>query len=120
MRTCNLKGLEELWKKWLKITTCMQRNEPLAFSPVPSPANSFTSKPQYENIFRKWNFRKNLPKEGWIAIAQTLRKRERDGLKSEVYIFSKLMSERKIKKEISRYKTDIESTNLYESMLEGC
>jgi len=78
------------------------------------------SKPQYEKFFRKWNFRKNLPKEGWIAIAQTLNKRQQDGLQSEVYIFSKLMSEKKIRKEISRYKADIELTNPVESMLELC
>ena len=115
MRTCNLKGLEESWKKWLNITTCRQRNGPPVFAPV-VPLTSI-SKPQYEKFFREWNFRKNLPKGVWVAIARALQKRERDGLNSEVYIFDKLVSERKIRKEISRYKSDIESANLYESML---
>jgi hypothetical protein len=61
------------------------------------------SKAQYELRFRKWNFRKNRPKDDWMIVARKIEKRKREHKENEVYIDGKLIEPKKVKKTTLRY-----------------
>ena len=61
-------------------------------------------KSQYELMFRKWGFRKNMKKKDWQAIGRIYNERHDDDTK--VIYKGKEISRRKLKKELRRYSCD--------------
>ncbi|KAF4628877.1 hypothetical protein G7Y89_g9276 [Cudoniella acicularis] len=60
-------------------------------------------KAQYTRKFKQWNFSKNSTSDKWKFVARKLEKRKHEGKESETYINGKLIPNKKIQKEISRY-----------------
>src|SRR2546423_10715695 len=60
------------------------------------------SKAQFTLQFNKWQFRKNLKDEEWEYIRHQSLKRKRDGKESKVLVDGRLISTKRIKKEMSR------------------
>ena len=60
------------------------------------------SKSQYEHRLRKWGFRKNFTRDEWRAIHYRIDIRKRLGKDSDLYVGGTLISQRKLRKEISR------------------
>ena len=60
-------------------------------------------KAQYELQFKKWRFRKNRTAEEWRIVAQKLTERKQKRKESEVVLYGKPISSKKLKKETLRY-----------------
>jgi hypothetical protein len=58
-------------------------------------------KSQYETMFRKWGFRKNMKKEDWQAISKLYN--EQREANAKVIYKGKEISQQKLKKELRRY-----------------
>jgi hypothetical protein len=61
------------------------------------------SKAQYEQQFKIWDFRKNLSRGDWHFVGHRLTKREGEGRKSKVYFNGNPLSDKKVKREVSRH-----------------
>ncbi len=64
---------------------------------------SHSSKSQYERHLKIWGYQKNLKKDDWSMIAQVCRKRKELGKDSIVEIDHRVISSKRLRKEISRY-----------------
>lgn len=62
-----------------------------------------TSKTQYIRQFKKWGFEKNAKSNQWKEAIGDVHKRKSQGKDSEVYIKDKLISNKKLRKEMSRH-----------------
>lgn len=61
------------------------------------------SKAQYIRQFKKWKFEKNLRGDQWKRIAKVVRNRRSYGKDSEIVIRDGRVSDRRLRKEMSRY-----------------
>ena len=62
------------------------------------------SKAQYIRQFRKWKFDKNLRSDQWRKIAKAVDNRKSYGKDSEILIRDGRVSDRRLRKEMSRYR----------------
>ena len=62
------------------------------------------SKAQYIRQFKKWRFEKNLRAVQWKKIAKVVRDRKTYGKDSEILINDGRISNRRLRKEMSRYR----------------
>ena len=62
------------------------------------------SKAQYIRQFKKWKFEKNLRGDQWKRIAKVVRNRKTYGKESEILIKDGRVSDRRLRKEMSRYR----------------
>lgn len=60
------------------------------------------SKGQYERLFLKWGWKKNVSKQGWQVLKAIEEGRSKRGLKTAVYINKTLVPKTNLRKEISR------------------
>ncbi|RDL41644.1 uncharacterized protein BP5553_01623 [Venustampulla echinocandica] len=60
------------------------------------------TKAQYERQFKKWGFQKYRTKEDWKTMNQKIELRKRNATESNIYCDGELMSNKKLRKEISR------------------
>ena len=67
-----------------------------------SHADTFSRKSQYEAIFKKWQYTKNLKPSQWQYVDNQIKKRKADGKESEVYHNGALIASKKLKKELGR------------------
>ncbi|EKG17357.1 hypothetical protein MPH_05423 [Macrophomina phaseolina MS6] len=58
---------------------------------------------QYERQFKKWGFRKNLPRDTWQFVARRIEKRKREGKETEFRIDGIRVPQKKLVKATSRY-----------------
>ncbi|KAI9745022.1 MAG: hypothetical protein M1818_001300 [Claussenomyces sp. TS43310] len=61
------------------------------------------SKAQYIRKLNQWGLSKNSTSEAWQFISHQVRKRELEGKESETFINGKMILNKKVKREISRY-----------------
>ena len=66
--------------------------------------NRNASKAQYIRQFKKWKFEKNLRGDQWKTIAQVVRNRKAYGKDSEIVAKDVRVSDRRLRKEMSRYR----------------
>ena len=66
--------------------------------------NRDASKAQYIRQFKKWRFEKNLRSDQWKKIAKVVRNRKAYGKDSEILIKDGRVSDRRLRKEMSRYR----------------
>ena len=59
-------------------------------------------KAQFERRFKKWGFRKNSTSAEWTVILSHVKRRQRLGKDTHLYIDGKLIADAKIKKEETR------------------
>ena len=69
----------------------------------PDHSDCDTSKAQYIRQFKKWKFEKNLRGDQWKRIAKVVRNRKSSGKDSEIFIKDGRVSDRRLRKEMSRY-----------------
>ncbi|KAK0508381.1 hypothetical protein JMJ35_009465 [Cladonia borealis] len=67
---------------------------------------SDASKAQYIRQFKKWKLEKNLRGDQWKKIAKVVRNRKTYGKDSEILIKDGRVSDRRLRKEMSRYRRD--------------
>ncbi|CZR63647.1 uncharacterized protein PAC_13544 [Phialocephala subalpina] len=93
------------WEVQKKIIERLYQNQTLGevMSLMEQDHGFIAKKAQYTRKFKQWNFSKNSTSDKWKFVARELEKRKRDGKESETYINGKLIPNKKIKKEISRY-----------------
>lgn len=65
--------------------------------------NKCNSKAQYIRKFEQWGFKKNSTDEKWKYVAHKLQKRDLEGKESDIYVNGKLVTRKKVKKEVSRH-----------------
>jgi UDP-2,3-diacylglucosamine pyrophosphatase LpxH len=61
------------------------------------------SKAQYVRKLKKWRLEKNSTKDKWEFAASQVQKRRLEGKETEVIINGRLVSAKKLKKEMARY-----------------
>ncbi|KAF2096134.1 hypothetical protein NA57DRAFT_59192 [Rhizodiscina lignyota] len=61
------------------------------------------TKSQYEKRFKDNGVRKKRPKSDWKSLGQLIRRRQSKGKRSDVYIDNELVTEQKLKKELSHH-----------------
>ena len=66
-------------------------------------SNNTISKAQYIRQFKKWAFEKNSNIDQWKAVTRVVRKRKFRGKDTEISIKGRRISDRKLRKEMSRY-----------------
>ena len=71
---------------------------------APDHSNCDASKAQYIRQFKKWKFEKNLRGDQWKWIAKVVRNRKSSGKDSEILIKDGRVSDRRLRKEMSRYR----------------
>ena len=69
-------------------------------------SDSDASKAQYIRQFKKWKLEKNLRGDQWKKIAKVVRNRKTYGKDSEILIKDGRVSDRRLRKEMSRYRRD--------------
>ncbi len=67
-----------------------------------------SSKQQYKNLFKRQQWKKNLPKKDWIVLGTVLQKRDREGKETRVALDGQLMDPKRLRTELGRYRADIE------------
>ena len=78
-----------------------------------------SSKAQYIRQFKKWRFEKNTKSERWKQIAKVVAKRKSRGKESEVSIHDRNISEKQLRKEMSRYREQKHEDKASGTMLES-
>ncbi|KUJ14548.1 ankyrin, partial [Mollisia scopiformis] len=93
------------WEVQKKIIERLYQNHTLSkvMSLMEEDHGFIAKKAQYTRKFKQWNFSKYSTSDKWKFVARELEKRKRDGKESETYINGKLIPNKKIKKETSRY-----------------
>ena len=77
---------------------------------------SIFRKSQYELRFKKWGIRKNRTSKEWKAIESAVTEREAKGKETEVRIDGKPISEKKLRKEMARYRVKCQSQGGYHGL----
>ncbi|KAK2926684.1 Ankyrin repeat [Fusarium oxysporum f. sp. vasinfectum] len=82
--------------------------------------NFTVTKSQLEYRLKKWNISKNIDRDSWRYIDQTINKRKREGKESDVLLCGKRVKQSTIEKETNRHhNTSVPAQNLAESHVQS-